>query len=296
MKPYPFLAITFAASVALGGCKAERRTIYQIDLGVAVSDRAHIDHVVLYIYDTEDRLLSSQQGGRSTWFDIAQYQSNGKLGIVAWANTLNGGVKLESEGPLSLRSSSGEMLEDSAASFAGHQLSRTPPDLFFGARDVAFVEQYDDPSIGNNRYIIGKIPLRRIVASYAITVRNARSTFGEPAKDLTLLVRNPYSGIDFSGVSTGRASYTVPRTTYDAVTDELRTAFNYALPTGDSSIVVEIYRADELLFSTASPTNTSRLKFTADTFHNIIIDKQNQSTINIIPAHWGDQSLDEIFN
>lgn len=296
MKLINNFAIILFVVLAVSSCNEQRRTIYQVDLGISVSDRIHIDNVNLYLFDDESRLIGSQQGNAATWFDVAQYETDGRLGVVVWGNIDNSGVDLMSVQPPFLRSSHRVVVEDSTASFAGHQLSRTPPDLFFGAMDVEFVEQYDDHSVGNNRYIIGKIPLRRVVASFAVTVRNASASFGTPASDLTLLVRSPYSGLNFSGIAVGSAIYTVPRSTFDAAADELKTAVNIALATGDSSIVVEIYRADELLFSTASSTDTAGLKFAADTFHHIIIDKHNQSTINVIPAHWGEQSLDGLFD
>lgn len=294
MKRYTSLSLSAALLLSVG-CTPERRTTYVVEASLLSEDRQAVDDARIYLYNADSVLFGHQEASFTERFDLTAYQSVGGFKMVAWGNVRDEGQRLSPVEFGDSISAHSLLIDPSNSSFAGIELAKVPADLFYGTLDARFGSQYEDYSIGTNRYILGYLQMRRVVAKYDITIRNSVRAFGDRGGHYSVLVKHPSKGLDFAAEPIAGQTATLNSHLYDVGRDEIFTYPIFALSTGESALTVELYSGTELLYSTTVDRAAESLNLKPRRWSHFLIDFAREIDVAISPPDWDEEAIEQGF-
>lgn len=264
-----------------------------LDVRSLDGNNAQISDVALYIYDGGGNLLGYHNPDAGVAINIGQYLPYGTIKAVAWGNALgNSALQTLSEPTVGSAFNSHNLTQNlSPTVFVNTPIINEPSDLFYGSLDISFADS-KSATIENTKSVL----IDRFVSSYILTVRHLASTFNGPGGDYKVIIRHPQKGAIFDGTLTAGEVVYMPKTTYNTQADELNSTVSIALPTGSSTLIIEIYSGANLIYKANTDSNDNTILLLPNKLHHILIDFNHSGLVTLITGNWGKIIIDEEFD
>lgn len=249
---------------------------------------SQIQDIAVYIYNADGKLVGSHTTQANTSFNIKNYIQYGSIKVVSWGNVMGSNAPHVLSAPTVGSSITDLSLTQllSGQLFDGNMLSSSPSDIFQGIHDVSFEQTRS--TIEANRDAATMVYINRAVASFILTINGIGKTFGDPDNDYKVLIRHPYSGLNYAGNPIGAPSVYMTDMVYDPVTDKLTSPINMALPSAEHGIIVEIYSGGKLVHTTKADKSENIITLYSNKLQNIMIDLVEDSNTTLIVSEWDD--------
>lgn len=256
--------------------------LYYMNVRALDGNDLPIKNLAVYIYNPAGTLVGYHQPEVAAPINIESYRPLGSITVVAWGNALNNtSHALTSTVVGSSIADNKLMVAPSGETYAGLPLTNAPLDIFQGVQEVRF--ESTRASISANNDTLRTVHIDRSVSSFIITVDKIGGTFGDPNNDYEIVIHHPHSGMDANGKPIGDKSIYHPSSTYDPATDRLTTPINIALPSGEGTMVIEIYSGGNLVY-TATVNSADKLE--RNKLSNILINLARQGDVTMVVSDW----------
>jgi hypothetical protein len=262
-----------------------------------------VDTVNIYLFD-RNGFVRMIPIGRNSDFTFGCDKED-SLTLVAWGN-------LKQDSLIVPTLSKGETLEEALVSLRWlNGCNMSPTDLFYSRYTVLqHAQQISGSALRSNNGLdagAGGVALRsssitvdtmtlsleRMAATLIVTGQYMDKLFGTVTTGYRFVVRNPRDAFNFLGNPVGDTAVYEPGTTLNAA-GQIVTPVVRVLPTPtDGALIVELYRGDNLLYSTSTDSGGEPLRAVAGKQLNVLLDFRYsfiQVTVTVVP--WGTVTQD----
>lgn len=241
-----------------------------------------IDPISVYLFKS-NRYVRKVETENNKSIYLAGYEKKDSISIAIWGNLKKDSVEI-------IGLNVGSKPDDIYIKLIRDgDLSQEPSDLFYtsyklnndsGFVDIRAGETYEDTTV---------LTLRRIVTSVQIVAKHLVERFGNDTSEMHFKLKGLKNSINFNGKLSGSEAIYSPYTFFNPEGNLMTKVFKILPAPGVDYITVELYKKNELIFSTNKDSNGNLLRPTSGNQLNIVIDfYRTNINIKTLITPWGE--------